>query len=80
MSGKLIAVIALVVVVLVGWATLFVTSRGVLVSGEEPEAGAALPILKCKYFTGNAVAERTYVYTPDGVMGKSKCPMLVEIE
>jgi hypothetical protein len=34
--------------------------------------------LVCKYFTGRSIKLSVYWYSPNGILGKSECPFLLE--
>ena len=57
--------------------TLFFSSRAMLVWSTSPDDKVG--VLKCEYFTGLGIVERTFLYTPQGFLGRDTCPRFVEI-
>lgn len=68
---------ALAVAVIVAWASLFFSGRGVLIGYTEPEGGIGM--LSCRYFTGGGFAERKFLYTKLGGLGRDTCPRMQDI-
>jgi hypothetical protein len=69
---------ALLALALCAWLALFFTGSGVLIHGERQR----LPddrqdSLACRYFIGTSVVERTFWYSPNGLMGRAICPRLI---
>ncbi|MGO4706317.1 hypothetical protein AB4072_11170 [Microvirga sp. 2MCAF38] len=71
----------LLALVFIGWAALFFTSSGLLVSSDivPPQKAVDQAHLACRYFTGLGVIERAFWHDLNGVMGRAVCPRLVRL-
>jgi hypothetical protein len=57
---------------------LFFSSRGMLIWSASPKEKVGM--LKCEYFTGFGVVERSFLFTPQGFLGRDTCPRFLEIK
>lgn len=77
-KGKSI-ILAVVWVVILAWAILFFTSKGVLISSSE-RTGALGTILVCEYFTGTGVIKHEHLKTEFSVLGHEICPRIADLD
>lgn len=66
-----------IVVLVVAWAALFFSGRGMLVWFTQPNENVGM--LKCQYFTGTGVIERQFLYTKQGFLGRDTCPRFIDL-
>ena len=71
-------VLALVGLLALMWLVLFFSGRGLLVWFETPSEKVGM--LKCHYFTGTGIADRQFLYTEQGLLGRETCPRMVELK
>jgi hypothetical protein len=72
---------AALVLAVAGWLALFLSSSAILVWGQTVESRQAesQPYLRCWYFTGTGIFERSYWHATSGTFGKAACPRLVSL-
>ena len=74
--------IGVLLLVIVGWAALVLSTHGVLVwsSGRiPPKHDRAQETLDCTFFTGLEFVTLGYYYSADNVMGRAICPRLKDL-
>lgn len=76
MTKQQIGTVAIVALV-VAWAALFFSGRGLLVWFSQPSEKVGM--LKCHYFTGTGFVERQFLYTKQGFLGRDTCPRLIDL-
>ena len=82
---------ALVAVLIALWLALVLSSKGVLISQRRVSPGQTYVVpdwgdlgkaqqrqLACRYFVGTRVRWEVFWYSPNGVMGRADCPILVD--
>lgn len=61
------------------WAWLFLSGKGVLIKAEEGD-GALVTTLECTYFTGVGTVQQTHLKSELTAIGKQVCPRLVQVD
>lgn len=71
----------IVVAVVLGlWLALFVSNKGLLIWGDQPDSDRKVGMMKCHYFTGTGVVEKQFLYSSEGFLGRQACPRTVDLK
>ncbi|MBU2582343.1 MAG: hypothetical protein KJ622_11560 [Alphaproteobacteria bacterium] len=64
-------------ILVLAWLALTASTYGVLVWQSKAFISPthARPVVMCTYFEGTKLFERGYIYSPDGRVGHSRCPV-----
>ncbi|HXV74397.1 MAG TPA: YobH family protein [Sphingomonadales bacterium] len=66
-------------VLALGWAALFFSGKGILVSSHEKGEGLATT-MSCIYFTGGGFVDIDLIKLNIGMLGAQVCPRVVDVE
>lgn len=71
------AAVTISCLLMLAWLGLVASERGIVVWQSEPfvSLGHSRPAINCTYFNGTGIFERGYLYSKEGRLGYSRCPL-----